>query len=579
MSDTVLVNPRLYNQDLHDAYSGFMGYFGRKGIPWYTQSYSSFFSSFDAFLAFGWGCVVVVDVRSGKGHVCIRTEGNNVNGNTGPVGVGGAQVAGGSGKEGGTLQQFARMIKTRFGESLPKLTNQLPVQPAESNPRQIRLVSDINSYKRLAATIPSAETNLKKKRLRSGDVSAVRAAWEGRQHNFLSIELTWWEKGNGVVLEAGVCACRARNIHVMGAWPPNPEENYRRAHYVVSEWLDKRTNTNHHMPSHPRNYAHGPSQSVSMTSLERVLNATISGLAEPEAEGLNPLVILTIGDSSRLGELKNVHIPSNVTFIDVSNFERSIQRNLLASKGQHQDINGLAHLNLRGIVSSLGIPIPPHISIHNSGNAAFYMMLAFQKLVDRDCLVPYVLQAPIQPYPYPQMQIYPPAPPIMPAAMPVHNQPSSPRRVASRQQSIQIDLGNIPAQMEGAHDRQPRSKTEEGPAMRRSTTMYWDEAPTTAGALLGHGMRHHSHEHSSGSDSGSGRTRGKPDIQEIDRGRQVEKVEETKTIPASNSNGTITHSISKMRLNPGTKTVSDEIVPKSGPRFFLGSIGRKGSGA
>lgn len=26
---------------------------------------------------------------------------------------------------------------------------------------------------------------------------------------------------------------------VQDSWPPMPDENYRRAHYVVSEWLDK----------------------------------------------------------------------------------------------------------------------------------------------------------------------------------------------------------------------------------------------------------------------------------------------------------------------------------------------------
>lgn len=33
--------------------------------------------------------------------------------------------------------------------------------------------------------------------------------------NFLALEITWWEKGNGVMLEAGICACRCRNIDAM----------------------------------------------------------------------------------------------------------------------------------------------------------------------------------------------------------------------------------------------------------------------------------------------------------------------------------------------------------------------------
>lgn len=38
---------------------------------------------------------------------------------------------------------------------------------------------------------------------------------EGLADNFLALEITWWEKGNGVMLEAGICACRCRNIDAM----------------------------------------------------------------------------------------------------------------------------------------------------------------------------------------------------------------------------------------------------------------------------------------------------------------------------------------------------------------------------
>jgi hypothetical protein len=82
----------------------------------YNHSYSPFFTSFDAFLSFGWGCVVVTDSRTGKGHVAVRAEGSNAtsggSGSSGGGGGGGGAVAG-TGKEGGTVQQFARMVKVR----------------------------------------------------------------------------------------------------------------------------------------------------------------------------------------------------------------------------------------------------------------------------------------------------------------------------------------------------------------------------------------------------------------------------------------------------------------------------------
>lgn len=77
---------------------------------------------------------------------------------------------------------------------------QLPVIPAESNPRPIRLVSDLSSYKRLAATIPSAELAARRKRLRAGDVATVSTIWRSRLrmlpinrcHSILDVMLTYF---------------------------------------------------------------------------------------------------------------------------------------------------------------------------------------------------------------------------------------------------------------------------------------------------------------------------------------------------------------------------------------------------
>ena len=87
---------------------------------------------------------------------------------------------------------------------------QLPIDPFESKPRIIRIINDLTTYKRLQATIPSAELNARRKRLRAGDPGEVMALWNSRNHTFLALEVVWWEKGNGVVLEAGVAAMRCR---------------------------------------------------------------------------------------------------------------------------------------------------------------------------------------------------------------------------------------------------------------------------------------------------------------------------------------------------------------------------------
>lgn len=73
--------------------------------------------------------------------------------------------------------------------------------------------------------------------------------------------------------------CRLRPCLAQDAWPPIPDDNYRRSHYVVSDWLDKRTNTRHYMPSQPRSFAHGDSHLVSMSSLEKILRCALSCLS------------------------------------------------------------------------------------------------------------------------------------------------------------------------------------------------------------------------------------------------------------------------------------------------------------
>jgi hypothetical protein len=146
-------------------------------------------------------------------------------------------------------------------------------------------------------------------------------------------------------------------------------------------------------------------------------SASISSLASPENDlGPNTLVILACGDSSRLSDLKSVHIPNNVLIVDVGNLERALYRASLSdvSKQQHQQPSprSSSPLPLRDVLHHLDISIAPHIPLANAGNAAFYLMTAFQLLVDRHAEIPPVLRAPVpdlRAQVYPQPQIYPSA--------------------------------------------------------------------------------------------------------------------------------------------------------------------------
>jgi hypothetical protein len=65
----------------------------------------------------------VIDQRTGKGHVAVRSESSHTSSTSNGTGPSGGMA--GTGKEGGTVQLFARMNKVRFGESLPRLNNQV----------------------------------------------------------------------------------------------------------------------------------------------------------------------------------------------------------------------------------------------------------------------------------------------------------------------------------------------------------------------------------------------------------------------------------------------------------------------
>jgi hypothetical protein len=297
-------------------------------------------------------------------------------------------------------------------------------------------------------------------------------------------------------------------------------------------------------------------------------SATISALAEPEADTLNPLVILTIGDGSRLSELKNVHIPSNVSYIDVSNLERSLYRASMAQQSSHQDLANSPPLSLRGMLHQLTIPTPPHIPISNSGNAAFYMMLVFQMLVDRDCQIPPVLQMPTQPQmPYPTMQIYPPmvTPPMIPASKPSFNRSNSPRRATK----AMLPIDELVPQHTGGNRSSHLQSMSQGTSgngtgtMKRAQTMYWDEA-----ALL----------------NLQPQQRGQVSSQEVSSGSSGSKDNKDKDKEKHARDGSKGHedglkkSMSRMKLATDSRSGSDEAIPKSGSRFFLGGIGRKVSG-
>jgi hypothetical protein len=79
------------------------------------------------------------------------------------------------------------------GAALGSLTHsaikprQLPIEPYETKPRIQRLINDLASYKRLAATIPAAQVHALKKKVRNGDIKECAALWGSRNRELASL--------------------------------------------------------------------------------------------------------------------------------------------------------------------------------------------------------------------------------------------------------------------------------------------------------------------------------------------------------------------------------------------------------
>ncbi|KAJ7598619.1 hypothetical protein C8J56DRAFT_914532 [Mycena floridula] len=380
MSDFTLVDTKGWEYDLQSIYSAYIGYFQLNSIPWYDRSWGHFFTSFDEFLSFSWPVITVTDSWTGRAHIVTRLN---------------------------SLGAFLKMIKTRFGEILPQAPNILQVSPFESGQRHLRNVSDYSSYKKLHGTLPAAVLAALKARVRAGEPKAVQELWDRKDKTYLALDFEWSERNEKSCLEWGYAAVRCGLLDAMGHWPPVPDSNYRKGHYIVSEYVDKVTNKR--CPTYPWQYAFGDSQVLSKTKLPEVIQAIISSLASPDSEtSSNNLVIVAhgaSGDLQRLEEMK-IKLPHNVLIIDTANLERHLfstghRPAMLDPKTNKPRLPGTT-LSLENLLRSFTIPplydsngaqptstapkplltTLPNCTMHNSGNDAFMCLFALQMLLE-----------------------------------------------------------------------------------------------------------------------------------------------------------------------------------------------------
>ncbi|EIM92425.1 uncharacterized protein STEHIDRAFT_71181 [Stereum hirsutum FP-91666 SS1] len=357
-SDFSLVDIKGWEYDLHSVYTAYMGYFQNNGIPWYDRSWGHLFNSFEDFLAFSWPVITVTDSWTGRAHIVTRMT---------------------------SIGAFLKMIKTRFGETLPMVDHILKITPFETHQRRLRTVNDYEVYKKLHAALPAAVLAALKVRARSGEPRVIQELWDKRDKTFVAVDFENSERNASSVLEWGYAAVRCGHLDTIGSWPPIPEDNYRRGHYVVAEYADRMRNQK--VPNHPWNYAFGESQVVPKAKLAVIIEAIISSLASPDSETTpNNIVLVTHSaaeDLRRIEELK-IKLPHNVLVVDVTTFESGLFKAghrgamLDAKTGHHRQPGST--LTLASLLYSLNFPVD--YTLHNAGNDAFACLLALQTLLD-----------------------------------------------------------------------------------------------------------------------------------------------------------------------------------------------------
>ncbi|KAH9043669.1 hypothetical protein EDB85DRAFT_1911604 [Lactarius pseudohatsudake] len=342
MSDFQLVDSQGWEYDLQSVYAAYMGYFQLNGIPWFERSWGHLFNTFEDFLSFSWPVITATDAYTGRAHIVTRMT---------------------------SVGAFVRMIKTRFGDTLPLVDNVVKVNPFETHQRQLRTISDYSSYKKLHATLRAVYLSALKARIRLGEPRAIQEVWDLHDKSFLAIDFESSERNAATVLEWGYAAVRCGHLDALRAWPPIPEDNYRRGHYIVNEYSDKIRNR---------------------------YNPT--SLASPDSETqTNSLVLITHSaaeDLRRLDEMKiSKHFqnyPHNLLIVDVTVYESCLFKvglrgaMLDAKTGSPRQPSSL--LSLRSILHSLHVPLD--FALHNSGNDAFACLLNTQAPPPRPMFTP-----------------------------------------------------------------------------------------------------------------------------------------------------------------------------------------------
>jgi hypothetical protein len=153
----------------------------------YERSWGHLFNTFEDFLSFSWPVITATDAYTGRAHILTRMT---------------------------SVGAFVKMIKTRFGDTLPLVDNVVKVHPFETHQRHLRTISDYPSYKKLHATLRGVYLSAFKTRIRLGEPGAIQELWDLREKSFLAMDFESSERNAAAVLEWGYAAVRCGHLDV-----------------------------------------------------------------------------------------------------------------------------------------------------------------------------------------------------------------------------------------------------------------------------------------------------------------------------------------------------------------------------
>jgi hypothetical protein len=136
-------------------------------------------------LSFSWPVITATDAYTGRAHIVTRMT---------------------------SIGAFVKMIKTRFGDTLPVVDNVVKVHPLETHHRHLRTISDYPSYKKLHATLRAVRLSALKIRIRLGEPRAIQELWDLRDKSFLAIDFESSERNAASILEWGYATVRCGHL-------------------------------------------------------------------------------------------------------------------------------------------------------------------------------------------------------------------------------------------------------------------------------------------------------------------------------------------------------------------------------